>query len=115
METNEIRPLEKTVISNQGLSSLPLDNPSSLPAPTNQASPQGTYEKLNQLFVEQDQQKNVTLEAREILGESAKDLSDSQVYDLVNEVQYLVDSWLEEYERKLFEGKTLEEVMGLDK
>ena len=115
METNEIQPLDKTVISNQDLSSPPMEIASPLPAPTNQASPQGTYEKLNQLFVEQDHQKNATLEAREILGESAKDLSDSQVYDLVNEVQYLVDSWLEEYERRLFDGKTLDEVMGLNK
>ncbi len=73
-----------------------------------------TYERLNQLFTEQDQQQRDILEAREILGDSAKDLSDSEVYDLINEVQFLVDSWLEEYERNVFDGKTLDEFLELE-
>lgn len=74
----------------------------------------GTYDQLNQLFNEQDKQQKDVQETREILGESAKDLTDSQVYDLTNEIQYLVDSWLEEFERKTFDGKTLNELLGLD-
>lgn len=77
-------------------------------------SDQGTYDQINQLFNEQDKQQKEIQEAREILGDSANDLTDAQVYDLVNEVQYLVDSWLEEYERKAFDGKTLDEVLGLN-
>lgn len=115
MGNNELQPLNKTATLNQDLSNLRLDNSSSItPSPLHVCS-QGTYDKLNQLFTEQDQQKNDTLEAREILGDSADALTDSQVYDLVNEVQYLVDSWLEEYEKQVFEGKTLNELIGLDK
>ncbi len=80
-----------------------------------QPKQQGTYDKLNQLFTEQDQQKKIVLVAREMMGESAETLTDSQVYDLVNEIQYLIDSWLEEYERQVFKGKTLNELAGLDK
>jgi hypothetical protein len=76
-------------------------------------NPQGTYDQINNLFNEQDQQQKTILEAREILGDSAKELSDEQVYDLVNEIQYLVDSWLEEYEKKVFDGKTLNELLNL--
>ncbi len=75
---------------------------------------EGTYDKLNQFFSEQDQQEKTVLEAREILGESAKDLTDEQVYDLVTEMQYLADCWLEEFERKVFDGKTLNELLSLE-
>lgn len=75
---------------------------------------QGTYEQINELLNEQDKQEKTVQEARDILGESAKDLSDSEVYDLVNEVQFLVDTWLEEYERKTFEGQTLYELLNIN-
>ena len=81
--------------------------------PDFQDNTQGTYDQINDLFNEQDQQQKTILEAREILGDSAKDLTDEQVYDLVNEIQYLVDSWLEEFERKTFDGKSLNELLNL--
>ncbi|MDO8618694.1 MAG: hypothetical protein Q7R49_01980, partial [Candidatus Daviesbacteria bacterium] len=79
-----------------------------------QFNSQGTYDQINQIFNDQDKQQKTILEAREILGDSAKELSDEQVYDLVNEIQYLVDSWLEEYERKVFDGKSLNELLNLE-
>ncbi|HUD45057.1 MAG TPA: hypothetical protein VMR41_05925 [Patescibacteria group bacterium] len=71
-----------------------------------------TYEKLNEMFSVQDQQRKTILEARDILGESANNLSDEQVFSLVNELQFLVDSWLEEYEKNTFDGKTLNELLN---
>lgn len=79
-----------------------------------QDNTQGTYDQINQLFSEQDSREKSILEAREILGESAKDMTDEQVFDLVTEMQYLADSWLEEYEREVFDGKTLIELLNLD-
>ena len=79
-----------------------------------QLNQQNTYEEINQLFNEQEQQQKTVHEARDILGESAKGLTDSEVYDLVNEVQHLVDTWLEEYERDNFDGKSLNELLGLN-
>ncbi len=79
-----------------------------------QDNTQGTYDQINQLFNDQDQQQKTILEAREILGDSAKDITDEQVFDLVTEMQYLVDSWLEEFERKTFDGKSLNELLNLE-
>lgn len=79
-----------------------------------QASQQGTYEQINQLFNEQNSQIRTIQEARDILGESAESLTDEQVYDLVNDIQYLVDTWLEEYEQQVFDGKTLKEVLQIN-
>lgn len=91
-------------------------NPLNLPnLPSDfKSNQQSAYEGINQLFNEQNQQQSTVREARDILGESAKDLTDSEVYDLVNEVQHLVDTWLEEFERNSFDGKTLNELIGIN-
>ncbi len=86
---------------------------------TTQISPhhkntQGVYDQINGYFNEQDQQRKTVQEGREILGEAAAALTDEQVSDLVNEVQYLVDTWVEEFEQKIFDGKTLNELLQLD-
>ena len=75
---------------------------------------QGIYEQINQNFQDQSEKQKSVQEAREILGESAQDLTDDQVHDLVNEVQYLVDTWIEEYEQNIFDGKTLKEMLQLN-
>lgn len=106
MEKSEIQPLNNLDISNQEFN---ISDPPSDP----ESQQEGIYNQLNQLFNEQDKQQRDVQEAREILGDSAKDLTDSQVYDLVNEIQFLVDIWLEEFERKTFDGKTLNELIGL--
>lgn len=79
-----------------------------------QTSSQGVYEQLNNYLSERDQQQKTVQEAREILGDSASNLSDDKVYDLVVEMQYLVDTWLEEFEKNVFDGKTLKELIRLD-
>lgn len=79
-----------------------------------QNNTQGTYDQINQLFNEQDSREKAILEAREILGESANEMTDDQIFDLVTEMQYLADSWLEEYEKEVFDGKTLIELLNLD-
>ena len=80
---------------------------------TSQFPLNNAYDKLNQFFDEKNQQQRSILEAREILGNSAGNLSDDEVFDLVNEVQYLVDSWIEEYEETVFDGNTLNVLLGL--
>ena len=79
-----------------------------------QTSSQGIYDQINSHFTEQNHQQKIIEEARDLLGEQAQPLTDEQIYDLVNEIQYLVDTWLEEYEKKTFEGKTLKELVQLD-
>lgn len=72
---------------------------------------QEDYSLLNQELDTQEFQKKTILDTRHILGDSANSLSDEQIIDLVNEIQFLVDSWLEEFERKSFDGKTLNELI----
>ena len=100
MGINDVKLLNNEIDVNDELSYSPL------------TPEQGTYDQLNQLFTEQDRQEKTIQEAKDILGESANSLTDEQIYDLTNEVQYLVDSWLEEFERKAFDGKTLTELLG---
>lgn len=75
---------------------------------------QNIYENLNQYFNKQDHQQKTLLKARELLGEDGKDLTDEEAYNLYTEIQFLTDSWAEEFERGIFNGKTLEEILKLD-
>ena len=73
-----------------------------------------TYDQINQHFQQQNEGQKTIQEAREILGNEAEGLTDSQVKDLVNEIQYLVYTWIEEYEQKVFDGKTLKELLQIN-
>ena len=107
MDTQELGSQHSPIVSNEDIFNL--HNQSSDP----HSEAQGTYDQINRLFTNQDEQEKAIREARGILGEPAKELTDDQVNDLVKEMQFLVDSWLEEYERQTFDGKTLNELLGL--
>ncbi len=66
---------------------------------------------LEAIFVKPEPDDKEILEARKILGELAKDLSSEEVRDILTEIQFLVDSWLDDYEKQIFEGKTLKELL----
>jgi len=51
-------------------------------------------------------------EARKILGKTAKNMSDIQLQDEMVKIGFLVESWLDEYERSILKGKTLNEFLG---
>jgi hypothetical protein len=51
-------------------------------------------------------------EARVILGDTARQLTDEQLKDICVEIQYLVETWLDDYERSIFGDKTLRELLG---
>lgn len=76
---------------------------------------QDTYDQLNQLFVERDSKQKALLEARNLLGKREEELTDEEVTNLATEVQYLVDAWLEEFERNVYGGKTLNEIFNLNR
>lgn len=50
-------------------------------------------------------------EAREALGNDAQGLTDAQVSRSLNFVQSLVAQWSETYQKNLFEGKTINELL----
>lgn len=66
---------------------------------------------LNTLFPDQSEENKV-LRTRKHLGEVGKDLSDAQVETIISEFQFLIDTWLDEYESEVFNGQTLKEVLN---
>ena len=63
---------------------------------------------LNEMFPEQAREDKTVLKAKELLGES---YSIEEVKSLVASYKYLLNIWLEEYEKKVFDGKTLKELL----
>lgn len=49
-------------------------------------------------------------EARQILGKRGKEMSDSEIQEIISIFQILADTWLDSHERSLFKGKTLKEL-----
>lgn len=58
------------------------------------------------------EQDNIITKTRRHLGSIGEDMTDEQIKNLANEFQFLIDSWLDMFERDTFHGKTLKEVMG---
>ncbi len=50
--------------------------------------------------------------AKTILGNIAKQMNNDQLKDTCVEMQYLIEAWLDDYERSIFSGKTLRELLG---
>lgn len=50
-------------------------------------------------------------EAKRVLGQLASNLPEEDLKNTVTEIHFLAESWLDEFERKAFEGKTLNEVL----
>jgi len=65
---------------------------------------------LNSILPTQTEETNA-LKTRKQLGETAKALSDEQIECIAAEFQFLANTWLDEYERDVFDGKTLKEVL----
>jgi len=65
---------------------------------------------LDVLFPEQERENKDIKETREILGTLSKEFDDTQIKDLIVEVQFLTESWLDDFERSIFKGLTLQEL-----
>jgi len=49
--------------------------------------------------------------ARKVLGQRARGLSDHQLEDIIAQFQCLADGWLNSFERSIFKGKTVKELL----
>jgi hypothetical protein len=65
---------------------------------------------LSNIFPSKQEETQVQ-KARLIMGEDVKDLSDGDLEVFLTEFQYLIDCWLDEYEKQVFNNKTLKELM----
>lgn len=67
---------------------------------------------LNSLFPEQRHDKEF-YQIKSILGDLVNTMTVDEVHTLVNEIRFLVDEWINIYERDNFEGKTLKEILNI--
>lgn len=81
-------------------------------APKNIVSSQPSLEKvLHNIFPQNSDESNI-LRVRRILGQTAEIFSDEQIQYIVAEFQFLIDSWLDEFEKEIFKGLTLKQVIN---
>lgn len=64
---------------------------------------------LNTLLPETPEQTKLA-RARQILGENLEAISDEQLETFIAQIEYLMNSWMDSYEKELFDGKTLREI-----
>jgi len=60
------------------------------------------------MFPEQTREDKALQRATEILG---KEYSTEDVKSLIASFEYLINNWLEEYEKKVFDNKTVKEIL----
>lgn len=68
-------------------------------------------ESLNTLFPEQEYSGKDFQKTKETLGPIAKDLTTAELRDVIAETQFLINSWLDDFERNIFDGLTLNELL----
>ncbi|MBI3486200.1 hypothetical protein HY025_04675 [Candidatus Daviesbacteria bacterium] len=64
---------------------------------------------IHQMFPEQEHENNTTLRAKQILRDK---YSLEDVKTVIASYEYLINKWLEEYEREIFSGETLKELLA---
>jgi hypothetical protein len=72
---------------------------------------QSINESLENLFPEQTYDGKNIQKAKGILGDLAKSLTTEQLKDAIVEIQFLAESWLDDFEREIFKGITLRELL----
>lgn len=71
-----------------------------------------TFKKsLDDLFPEQQYDEKRIQKAKEVLGKTADEFTPNELKDAVNVMQFLAESWLDDFEKKIFKGMTLKEVL----
>jgi hypothetical protein len=68
-------------------------------------------ESLDVMFPEQKRQDKDLLKAKEALGELAKEFTEVELKEVITDVDFIVESWLDDFERELFKGKTMQELL----
>jgi len=73
-------------------------------------SPKSLEQTLQTLFPE-PQEENKLQKARRILGNTVSEISDEQLEVFLTEIQYLLNGFFDHYEKQLFNGMTLRQVV----
>lgn len=79
---------------------------------TNQEEHKATLEStFNTIFPGKQRETKIT-RAKKILGDLSSSYSDERLDNLVTDFQFLADSWLDLFEKGIFGGKTLKELLN---
>ncbi len=73
--------------------------------------PTSITKSLDDLFPEQEYEEKTIKRAKEVLGSLTDKLTSDQLRDSVAEIQFLVNTWLDEFEQTIFDGLTLRELL----
>lgn len=110
--------VEQTKQITQSLGLVPLDqvlekpaSQSSHPKTTTKSLSTSVKESLDEMFPEQEYAEKSLKQAKAVLGDLAKDFSTDELKNIVSEIQFLVETWLDDYEREVFDGLTLRELL----
>lgn len=74
-------------------------------------STQAVKQCLDDLFPEQRYEEKDIQRTKEILGELANKYSPEQLKGTIIEIQHLAQTWLDDFERDIFKGLTLKEIL----
>jgi len=65
---------------------------------------------LKNIFPEQSEQTQLS-RIKKLLGEPAQNLTESELKIILCDFQFLIDAWLDTYERRVFDGNTLQDLL----
>ncbi|MFA5933199.1 MAG: hypothetical protein WCV81_02945 [Microgenomates group bacterium] len=68
-------------------------------------------ESLNTLFPTYKEETKLQKAKRVLGGEIVSEVTDEQLEIFLTEVQFLLDSWLDSFERTIFDGLTLKQIL----
>lgn len=107
MVNTELQLFDPREISNVHITNASLEHKP--PQPT--YNPQKSIEEgLNALFPTHKEETKLQ-KARRVLGEVSSEVTDAQLEVFLTEVQFLLDSWLDGFEKELFDGLTLKQIL----
>lgn len=72
---------------------------------------QTSVTSIQDLFPEQEYEEKSIQLAKKSLGVLSTEFSPEQLKTVITEVQFLTESWLDEFERRIFKGLTLQELL----
>ena len=76
------------------------------------SNPQQSIEAAINSIFPISSEENKTTRIRKALGETAQSLSNEQIETIITEFQFLIDSWLDEFEKEIFGGLSIKEVIN---
>ncbi len=68
-------------------------------------------QSLDDLFPEQQYEERNIQRAKDILGDLSDKFTSEELKVAVTEIQFLAQSWLDDFEREIFGGLTLQELL----